>query len=293
MVKATKYLPDTKTVKFYNSKGSHRITIKFTHLYFFLLSVVISGCTLTPTHEKIASENQWQITKLESDLFEHIVISKPRLGDGPLFVFIEGDGRPWIMRHIVSDDPTPSKILTLNFMKNTPFDSIFIGRPCYFGLAETKNCSKKFWTSHRYSPEIITSMAEIINKVRLPSQTLTIVGHSGGGSIATLLATKIPPPLNIITIAANLDTDAWVRLHGYHPLHGSLNPISHAIPEEILHIHFAGGKDTNIPAKQIKSFTERHNGRYWIQPTFDHACCWSKEWDTILKILEMSKRAGV
>lgn len=277
-----------------NRKGHLSTFVKRSYFYLAISVILtISGCAFTPAHERIARENQWRINKLETNFFEHVVISKQNRGEGPIFVFIEGDGRPWVMRHLISSDPTPSKILTLNLMENTPFDSVFIGRPCYFGLAQSKNCTKKFWTSHRYSPEIINSMAQIIDKVRSPSQSLTLVGHSGGGSIATLLAAKVSTPVNVITIAGNLDTEAWVRLHGYYPLHGSLNPISHANLKGVLHLHFAGGRDENVPATQIKNFSQRHNGKYWVQPKFDHVCCWTKEWSSILSILETTKLNGV
>jgi len=52
--------------------------------------------------------------------------------DNVWHVYIEGDGMPWIRRHIVATDPTPSKPLMLRLMAQDPHPAIYLGRPCYY-----------------------------------------------------------------------------------------------------------------------------------------------------------------
>ena len=46
-----------------------------------------------------------------------------------------------------------------------------------------------------------------------------------------LLAERLEMTQAVVTIAANLDTDAWTELHGFSALEGSLNPAASALVE--------------------------------------------------------------
>ena len=49
---------------------------------------------------------------------------------------------------------------------------------------------------------------------------VTFVGYSGGGVLAVLIAERLDNVAGVITVGANLDTDAWTEHHGYLPLTG-------------------------------------------------------------------------
>ena len=52
----------------------------------------------------------------------------------------------------------------------------------------------------------------------------------------------------VITVGANLDTDAWTQHHGYLPLTGSLNPAASTAKHPWPEAHLYGGRDTIVPA---------------------------------------------
>lgn len=84
---------------------------------------------------------------------------------------------------------------------------------------------------------------------------LVLIGYSGGGAIATLLAVQRNDVALLVTIAGNLDTAQHSALHGVSPLSASLNPID-AAPRlgTTRQIHYNGGKDRNIPPLIAQSF---------------------------------------
>ena len=82
-----------------------------------------------------------------------------------------------------------------------------------------------------------------------PYRNVVLIGYSGGGTIAWLMAARIPETTRVVTIAANLDIDEWTRIHDYSRLAGSLNPaLAPALTPAIEQLHFVGGRDTNVTA---------------------------------------------
>ena len=68
-----------------------------------------------------------------------------------------------------------------------------------------------------------------------------MIGYSGGGTLAQLVAEKFTQTRAVVTLAGNLDLAAWVQLHDYTPLGGSLNPAERPpLPGHILQIHYVG-----------------------------------------------------
>jgi hypothetical protein len=102
-----------------------------------------------------------------------------------------------------------------------------------------------------------------------------------------LLATR---PINItavITLAGNLDTEAWVQQHHFSALSGSLNPaLMASLDQRITQLHFQGGRDQNIPPALASRFAVRQpHAHFKIYPEFDHLCCWEGKWPEILHLL--------
>ncbi|MFQ5470999.1 MAG: alpha/beta hydrolase family protein [Gammaproteobacteria bacterium] len=203
-----------------------------------------------------------------------------------LRVYIEGDGLPWFTRYLKASDPTPKNPLMLSLMSRDTTRSMYLGRPCYFGKAHDKGCSHLIWTEARYSEKVVDSMAHAINNYVYDKgiRHLQFIGHSGGGTLAMLLAERFENTNLVVTLAGNLDIDAWTRYHHYSPLYLSLNPADQApLSKSVRQIHYAGINDTVVPPEIIDSAIKNQpTATYILLDQQDHSCCWNNVWPNIL-----------
>jgi pimeloyl-ACP methyl ester carboxylesterase len=117
---------------------------------------------------------------------------------------------------------------------------------------------------------------------------VTLIGYSGGGVLAMLIAARLEQVQGVVTIAANLDITAWADLHGYSRLLGSVDPATQRpLPSRIRQIHLAGERDLRVPARLSAPVVARQNDAWrLVVPDFDHVCCWERAWPAILAGLE-------
>ena len=252
-----------------------------------LVAIALSGCSSAPTRiDRIARAAGWAREIVPGAEFRHVIYRPraPRLGL-ELHVYIEGDGSPYLDRDTVAPDPTPQVPLALYLMRLDPSPSLYLGRPCYFGLALDAGCTPSYWTSKRFAPEVVQSLAQSLQfeLARTEQRHITLIGHSGGATLALLIADRVPQVERVITIAGNLDVAGWTRLHHYSPLSGSLDPLtSGPHRSDLVLIHFAGGDDRTIPASMITAAAAQLGGRVSVIPNFGHQCCWERIWPSLL-----------
>ncbi len=91
----------------------------------------------------------------------------------------------------------------------------------------------------------------------------------------------------VMTVAGNLDHNAWSSHHGVTPLSESLNPADVAVSvKDYPQVHFAGLEDEVMPPLVARSFLDRMEkptkARLVEIPGFDHRCCWVKAWVKLL-----------
>ncbi len=228
---------------------------------------------------------------VEGSGFRHRVYAVTRVQDEILIVFIEGDGSPWIRGGTeIADDPTPRSLLALELAAATPGSVLYVGRPCYFGLKHDPGCEPDLWTFARYSEGVVESMSAAVRRVAdsVGAAKVVLVGYSGGGTVAVLMAPRIPEVMAVVTVGGNLDTDAWTQSHAYLPLTASLNPALVApLPPTIEQWHLVGGRDIDVPPDSVKRYLERSpNAHVWRLEDFDHRCCWRNAWPAIWRELE-------
>lgn len=201
-----------------------------------------------------------------------------------LHVYIGSDGTPWHGEQ-PSDDPTPRNPLALRLMASDPSAAIYLGRPCYHLSADSVGCNARLWTSARYSPEVIDSMEAALESYLSTRNVdfVRLIGYSGGGCIATLLAPRVRKVDRVVTIAANLDILAWTEHFGYSPLIDSLNPADlPALEPGIRQLHLVGSRDRNVPPQTIERFRNvQSTAEFKSYEDFDHICCWESEWPTL------------
>ncbi len=200
-----------------------------------------------------------------------------------VYIFIEGDGFAWRDRSTPSKNPTPKNPLALNLALEHGEEAVYLARPCQYTGAKDQICrDNKWWTSHRFAPEVISATGQAIDLIKQQrgARTVVLVGYSGGGAVAALVAAKRTDLAQLVTIAGNLDTVAWTNLHKVRPLTGSLNPANDWMTlQNIPQQHFVGANDPVMPPQIAQSYASRfpENKRplVTIMPGYDHSCCWA------------------
>ena len=209
-----------------------------------------------------------------------------------LVVYIEGDGRAWRGGRRISLDPTPRDPIGLRLALADPRAAVlYIARPCQQIGEETGDpCDSRYWTSHRFAPEVIDAVEAVIDRAQAParSRRLGLVGYSGGATIAALIAVRRPDVAWLVTAAGNLDHTAWTEWHRVAALHGSLNAVdARGKLGRLEQLHLAGEIDRVVPPGLVEAFVRELGGgdhiRFAVMPGFDHHCCWADEWSKMLE----------
>jgi hypothetical protein len=219
--------------------------------------------------------------------FTHVVYRRADAAAGDrLHVYIEGDGTAWVAGRHAAVDPTPRSPVALPMMARDRAPAILLGRPCYHGHYADPGCGPSLWTDSRYSEAVVASMAAALEAVRLRGTRITLIGHSGGGTLAMLLAERVEGVDQVVTVAGNLDVAGWTRRHDYEPLPGSLDPSARApLPANIRQVHFAGTGDREVPPELTGAAARRQpNARFEVVRGFDHRCCWVRDWPVLFTL---------
>jgi hypothetical protein len=266
--------------------------MKYLRFYCIAASLILVACS-TPSqrYEQMAQEKGLQKTEVVGSNFPHVIFHNGKLDTtSTLHVYVGGDGTPWIGGFIIASDPTPRKPVVLKLMALDTLPSLILGRPCYHGYSDHPPCEPNHWTSARYAEEVVDSMATALRKIiRDHGYTkLHLFGFSGGGGLAMLIAERFPETQSVVTIAGNLDIKAWTDLHGYDPLHASINPKMIApLPTKIGQYHLAGGKDINIPPHIIRdALANQPESQFLLFEEFTHGCCWEDIWVALLSCID-------
>jgi len=265
----------------------------------FLLLTTMVGCE-TPTGriESFAQHSGFVKSSVRAGGFKHLVFSNQAVKSTPvLHVYLEGDGSPWRYRTVIMPDPTPRRPLMLRLMTLDQSPSVYVGRPCYNGTSQDAGCDSALWTSARYSSTVVNSMAQTLHVLarRYRAGELWLFGHSGGGALAMLLADRVPAVTRVVTLAGNLDTDAWTQHHGYTPLYSSLNPARQPpLRTDVFQWHLLGGRDQVIPPELVKPFIVAQQNAVGIElPRFGHGCCWEQLWPRLIDSVQSDAPARV
>ncbi len=250
--------------------------------YLALICVLVAGCSSNAARiDALARAASLERVVVELNGLNSAVYLKQNVETNqPLLIFLEGDGNPWRAGIEPNLDPTTANPLALELLVRTPRAGAYVSRPCYQGVGGSR-CSPALWTSGRYSEEVVQTMVYAIRTLlhRTGARETILIGHSGGGTLAVLLAERMEDVAAVVTIAANLDIDAWSTHHGYLPLSESLNPARSTREHAWREIHIAGRRDEVVPIDTTTTYFERYpNAERWILDEHSHACCWRKDW---------------
>lgn len=174
----------------------------------------------------------------------------------PVVVYIEGDGLAWVSPSQPSTDPTPRNPVALRLAaQDVSPNVVYLARPCQY--AWSPSCSEAYWTNKRFADEVVRATSLAIDRLIRPGQQIHLVGYSGGGAIAALLAARRTDVVSLRTVAGNLDHEAINRHHGVSPMRESLNPKDIAgrlkgLPQQ----HLVGLGDKVVPPFIAQAFTQ-------------------------------------
>ena len=264
-----------------------------------LIALALSACASLPSPaergnsaEALAAAQGWRKMVLPAGRFELLAFlsARPMVKD-TLTVYIEGDGFAWATASQPSLDPTPIHPVGLELaLRDTRGAVAYLARPCQYTQATSPNCNPDYWTSRRFAPEVITASSNALDllKARSGAKQLVLVGYSGGGAVAALLAARRDDVEALITVAGNLDHQAWTSHHHIDPLVGSLNPADEAarllrMPQ----LHFVGARDEVMPALVARAYADRfpkaRRPELRIIAGQAHLCCWVEQWPALLQ----------
>ena len=263
----------------------------------FSIALFLSGCSSSlssrlETAQTIAASGRMQGYDIATKSF--IIRSYERINapdQKTVRVYIEGDGLAWLDRATPSLDPTPTDPLALSLAAADPAANvIYLARPCQYLRSENKACQDNYWTSEIFSPVIIETMSEALDdiKARHGSGKIELVGYSGGAAVALLVAAQRNDILNIRTVAGNLDTDEFTKLHHVSALKQSQNPADGTtVLADIPQMHFIGSNDDIVPPSIYQNYvnhiTDKHCVHSQVIEEARHEVGWIDSWPMFLK----------
>jgi hypothetical protein len=206
-----------------------------------------------------------------------------------LHVYIEGDGLAWLSITSPSPDPTPVNPVALQLAAgDAGCNVLYLGRP---GQYAGGTVASRYWLDERFAPEVVDAYMAAVQRVAAAqgARLMRLTGYSGGGAIAALVAARLQGeglPVELVTVAGNLDTEAWTRRRRLSPLKGSLNPATlarelAAVPQ----IHLVGHDDSQVPGWVLESYLARLPAQDCVrvvEVAAGHAGPWLEAWQAAL-----------
>ncbi len=266
--------------------------MRLSHLLPLFGALLLAACASIPAPEArrqqaaaLAQGQNWQALELQAGIFR-LQAYATETQSQELTIYLEGDGFAWLNSRHPSADPTPLDPLALRLALTQPGgNAAYLGRPCqYLGVAQAP-CAKRYWTNARFAEEVVHSLDQAIDQLqaRAGAKHLVLVGYSGGGALALLLAARRDDVARVVTVAGNLDHAAWTRQHRVSPLVGSLNPAALRLRLiDVEQIHLVGEQDQVVAPQLVEDFVAgypaNHHARIRVLPGYDHRCCWARDW---------------
>lgn len=233
--------------------------------------------------QQIAAQKEWGPLTIHTDTYVlKAFVPQKKSQSENITIFIEGDGFAWLNKNQPSDNPTPKNPVALKIALslNNPY-SAYLSRPCQNVFDdEFADCTKDVWTAKSFSDKTILSINQGIDQIKklFGATKITLVGYSGGGVIALLVALERNDISRIITVASNIDTDTWTELHHLTPLNGKNPALFSRELTNIPQVHYSGNNDEIVPPQiseeYVKHFAEPSNITRIPVENFSHGCCW-------------------
>lgn len=250
-----------------------------------LFSAALSGCQ-SPQQalQALASNHARQLEILSGPPFPLALVTPlTSPAASRIRVYLEGDGQAWATPTQPSLDPSPRQLFVARLAFADPAPSLYLARPCQFVSAP--GCRVELWTSRRFSEEVLASLDQALSRIkaRYGNRDFELVGYSGGGALALLLAVRRDDIAQVQTLAGNLSPRQWTEMLKLSPLTGSLEPLDFRerlsqVPQR----HFVGSEDRVVPARLLERYRQALGTASCMQPVTvpgaSHADGWTQAW---------------
>lgn len=258
--------------------------------YFLIIVIFLSGCAAPPT-EHTAKKYGFNKTYIKTDVFKLASYQKNIKSNPVINVYIEGDGNAWASRYHVSADPSPRTGTTMLLAALDSSEAvIYLARPCQYSPHDLSTvCDSKYWSTARYSEVVVRSIDGAIEQLKQQYQakSINLIGYSGGGALAVLVAARRNDIASIRTVAGNLDLLSMDAIHKTTPLSESLDPMH--VASQVKHIpqlHFSGSKDYVVPSQIAYNFIAAVGldfNKVVIVKGANHNNIWHEQWAKLLE----------
>ena len=270
------------------------------------ISLFLAGCIgpLAPSPEKLTRHFERRATQSGFLAIDPVpgqsmpLAAWLRPGDPSrgLRVYIEGDGRAFTRRFERSSNPTPRRPIgfELAALDTYPGPVLYLGRPCQYAPTEAIGCDPKLWTVARYGDDVIQATGDRLTQIvsdTAKGHPVTLVGYSGGGVIAALLAAKHIDVALFVSVAAPLDLEAWTYLKGVPRLALSDSPLEYADRlAQIPQLHFTSDADQIVPAIIVERYRDALGTEASLQLVNESDVAhaeWPRVWPRLLPLLDL------
>ncbi|MFN3701102.1 MAG: hypothetical protein ACK4VI_06235 [Alphaproteobacteria bacterium] len=262
-----------------------------------LATLAIGACTSKPYVREEAAKRisapVWMVNRqIPANEYSITAYERMHKRHSIAHLYIEGDGSTWTAKNPQSVNPTPINPVALHLAAHDLAENVvYLARPCQYStmVSKTASCPTEAWTNGRFSQGVIdaykTAMDEI--KKRYDITEFHLIGHSGGGAIAAILATQRDDVLSLRTVAAPLNHTAFTHMHAMPPMDKSINPIDLAsqlrtVPQH----HFIGGQDRLTQPAILHSYLQALGANNCTAYTFiqeaEHEAGWVEKWPELL-----------
>ena len=258
-----------------------------------LCALLLSGCaglwqSSAERADAQARAGQFQpVSSVAGPIKAWLRVAPGAAADAPLTIYIEGDGANWRGPYRPPADPTPDNALTLRLALRDPGVGVaYLGRPCqYLDEEALAQCAPSLWIRARYGDMALKVIDRVIDNLKQDTGAgrLQLVGFSGGGAIAMLIAARRADVACVVTLASPLDTAAWTSALDLSPLTESHNPFDYTSRLRfIAQTHFAAADDKIVPPATLREIREAlPYARFEIMQGYDHDCCWVRAWEML------------
>ncbi|MEA1648944.1 alpha/beta hydrolase [Nitrospirillum sp. BR 11164] len=253
----------------------------------------------------LAQGGGWRWDYIAAGSFDLATAVKPKaggVGNEVLTVYIEGDGLAYLSAREPSQDPTPTDPVALRLAMGHPGTGpvAYLARPCQYVMeTRPRACQVGYWTKARLAPEVVDSAGLALDRLKADAgaRRLVLVGYSGGGGLAAVLAERRADVAGLVTVSGNLDFGLWTQMLDLTPLSQSIDPVIDAAklagrPQ----VHFVGADDKLVDVAIAQSFVAHQptpaSATIITVPGQDHGCCWAASWATLARRPEMKAIPG-